>query len=244
MFGIGRLGDLGVNGTLLSFSPLSLFAAGETGGWYDPSDISTLFQDTAATTPVTANNDPVGRINDKSGNGNHLLQATAGKRPLYKVSGSFSWVQLDGTDDFMQKAFTLNQPNMRVTGIRMLGWTNGRYIFDGGSDNASVLFQTGSTPNIEMYSGAFGPASTDAAVNADVTVTETFNGASSKLSINGGTDATGDAGTQAAAGFALGTATAGTCSNYRFYGGVAIGRILTASELASMHTYLTAKMGG
>ena len=48
------------------FSPASLFAAGEPGAWYDPSDFSTLFQDSAGTTPVTAVAQPVGLMLDKS----------------------------------------------------------------------------------------------------------------------------------------------------------------------------------
>lgn len=44
----------------------SLFAAGEQGVWYDPSDMSTMFQDAAGTTPVTAMEQPVGLILDKS----------------------------------------------------------------------------------------------------------------------------------------------------------------------------------
>jgi hypothetical protein len=38
----------------------SLFANGEEGWWYDPSDFATLFQDSAGTTPVTAVEQPVG----------------------------------------------------------------------------------------------------------------------------------------------------------------------------------------
>jgi hypothetical protein len=49
-----------------SFSPLSLFAAGEPGAWYDPSDMSTLFQDAAGTQPVTAVEQAVGLMLDKS----------------------------------------------------------------------------------------------------------------------------------------------------------------------------------
>jgi len=48
------------------FSPASLFVNGEQGFWYDPSDLSTLFQDSAGTTPVTAVEQPVGLILDKS----------------------------------------------------------------------------------------------------------------------------------------------------------------------------------
>jgi hypothetical protein len=49
------------------FSPASLFAAGEQGAWYDPSDFSTMFQDSVGTTPVTAVEQPVGLILDKRG---------------------------------------------------------------------------------------------------------------------------------------------------------------------------------
>jgi hypothetical protein len=47
--------------------PTVLFAAGEQGVWYDPSDMSTLFQDVAGTTPVTAVEQPVGLMLDKRG---------------------------------------------------------------------------------------------------------------------------------------------------------------------------------
>jgi hypothetical protein len=49
-----------------TFSPARLFAAGEQGAWYDPSDLNTLFQDQAGTTPVTAVEQPVSLMLDKS----------------------------------------------------------------------------------------------------------------------------------------------------------------------------------
>ena len=49
-----------------AFTPASLFAAGEGGFWLDPSDFSTMFQDSAGTTPVTATGQTVGLILDKS----------------------------------------------------------------------------------------------------------------------------------------------------------------------------------
>ena len=48
------------------FSPASLFAGGIAGAWYGPSDLSTLFQDSAGTTPVTTTGQPVGLMLDKS----------------------------------------------------------------------------------------------------------------------------------------------------------------------------------
>lgn len=49
---------------------------------FDPSDISTLYQDAAGTTPVTAVEQPVGKILDKSGNGNHATQSVTASRPV------------------------------------------------------------------------------------------------------------------------------------------------------------------
>lgn len=48
------------------FMPTDLFASAEKGVWYDPADFSTLFQDGAGTTPVTAVGQPVGLMLDKS----------------------------------------------------------------------------------------------------------------------------------------------------------------------------------
>ena len=78
---VGRLGQPSRLARAL-FSPSSLFANGEQGAWYDPSDLSSLSQDAAGTVPVTAAEQPVGRILDKSGRGNHASQSTDIKRPI------------------------------------------------------------------------------------------------------------------------------------------------------------------
>jgi len=46
-------------------TPASLFASGENGVLDDPSDLSTRFQDSAGTTPVTSDSDPVGLALEK-----------------------------------------------------------------------------------------------------------------------------------------------------------------------------------
>jgi hypothetical protein len=52
------------------FNPLSWFAKGEQGAWYDPSDLTTLFQDSTGVTPMaavgTVADQPVGLMLDKS----------------------------------------------------------------------------------------------------------------------------------------------------------------------------------
>ena len=71
----------------------ALFESGEEGAWYDPSDMSTMYQDAAGTTPVTASGQPVGLILDKSKGG---LSATE-----LVTNGSFDnaagWTETSGT---------------------------------------------------------------------------------------------------------------------------------------------------
>jgi lysophospholipase L1-like esterase len=70
--------------------------------WLDPNDLSTLFQDAAGTTPVTAAGQPVGLIRDKSGNGKHASQATDTKRPILQLDeyGCY-YLQFDGINDLL-----------------------------------------------------------------------------------------------------------------------------------------------
>jgi hypothetical protein len=84
------------------FSPASLFSSGEAGAWYDPSDLSTLFEEDG-TTPASVDG-PVGKILDKSGNGNHLLQTTETKCPTLKLAGGLYYLEFDGVDDGLRSA--------------------------------------------------------------------------------------------------------------------------------------------
>ena len=60
------LGAIYISELATSFSPIDLFQNNEQGAWYDPSDLTTMFQDSAGTMPVTADGQPVGLILDKS----------------------------------------------------------------------------------------------------------------------------------------------------------------------------------
>ncbi|SIO11886.1 hypothetical protein [Vannielia litorea] len=72
--------------------------------WYDPSDLSTLFQDAAGTLPVTSAGDPVGLMQDKSGNGRHMSQASAVARPLYQTDGTLHWLAFNGSNASLSAA--------------------------------------------------------------------------------------------------------------------------------------------
>lgn len=110
--------------------PLYLFAAGESGAWFDPSDIATLFQDDAGTIPVTAADQPVGLMLDKSGNGNNATQVSPALRPFLRFVGGLLYLEFNGVDSFM------------VTSVIDLSATNQLTVFAGvskDSDTATAL---------------------------------------------------------------------------------------------------------
>lgn len=134
-------GKLSEYGKLGAWSPLSLFAASEVGAWYDPSDLTTMFQDSAGTTPVTADGQPVGKILDKSGRGNHATQATAASRPLYKTDGTYHWLQFDGVDDSLITAnidFTSTTKMSVFAGLRKASDAAAGQYFETSTDAAAA----------------------------------------------------------------------------------------------------------
>ena len=93
------------NGRTMAQRIKALFAQSEQGAWYGPSDWSTLFQGSAGTLPVTAVGQPVGRMLDKSGRGNHCSQSTAINRPILQQDGNGRYyLAFNGTNSWMQTA--------------------------------------------------------------------------------------------------------------------------------------------
>lgn len=93
-----------------AFDPAMLFAAGEDGFWLDPSDLSTLWLDTAGTQPATAPGQAVARVDDKSGNGRNATQATLSRRPVlarHPAGGRRN--RLAYTEDLTQSAWSKDQ---------------------------------------------------------------------------------------------------------------------------------------
>ena len=64
--------------------------------WYNIYDLSKMWTTSDKTTLVSADNDPVGYIEDSSGNGHDIQQTTAGNRPIFKTSGGLNWLEFNG----------------------------------------------------------------------------------------------------------------------------------------------------
>lgn len=221
------------------FSPASLTPT----AYYDPNDLATVWQDSARTTPGAVNS-PVGALDDKSGNGNHLLQATAGKRPILRLSGGFYHLEYDGVDDYLDSTFTLNQTHTRITAFRMVAWSGGGRIMDGSAGNGAGLLMNGASPNIQMYAGAFGPATSALAVGTFGVVTERFSGATSRIAVNNGAYNTADAGSIAAAGLTVAEyGDLGVPANVLFGRIILAARDLSDAEVTSSREWCAAGSG-
>lgn len=121
-----------------SWTPANLFAAGEVGAWYDPSDFNTMFQDSAGTTPVTAVEQPVGLIRDKSGRGNHASQATSTSRPVLRQENGLYYLEFDGTDDSLATSsidFSATDKMTVFAGVRKLSDAATNVIFEFSADS-------------------------------------------------------------------------------------------------------------
>lgn len=231
----------------MPISPADLFASSEAGSWYDPSDLSTLWQDSARTVPVTAHGDPVGAIDDKSGNGNHAIQASAGLRPLYQDDASGRYLLFDGVDDWLRNsAAELIQPWDRISAVRMVTHTSGDLIFgEGIAPSTGRLRQDSPSPTIDIYDGiAFAAANTDLATGVNGVVTERRDGANSRLAINNNAYTTGDSGTTGVNGLTIAASrTGGGNGHIRFYGMVMRAGTLTEIEIADIRGWYGDKAG-
>jgi len=80
-------------------TPADLFKPGDKGAWYDGSDLTTMFQDSAGTIPVTGSGQPIGRWNNKIAGqeaGFNLTQSFSANRPTTTLSNGKLVVNYDG----------------------------------------------------------------------------------------------------------------------------------------------------
>lgn len=128
-----------------AYTPIGLFANGEQGAWYDPSDTTTLFQDSAGTIPVTASGQPVGLMLDKSGRGHHATQPTAGSRPIYRRGDSRGVVNL------LLNTEALATQSRTVTAVgHTLSFTGTGSITLSGASTAGPLVGTGVNDRVSL----------------------------------------------------------------------------------------------
>lgn len=145
------LGQRGGGGSA-AFTPVSLFAGGENGVFLDASDATTIFTDTAGTTPATTGQN-VARMNDLSGNGNDLTQSTVADRPLVVAPSGAVGLQFDGSTDTLVSAANLDLSGTNAVTVCIVvtqnSTTAGWPINHNSLNDGSFSIRTGT--NVEYY---------------------------------------------------------------------------------------------
>lgn len=244
-------GGAGVSNTV-SFTMAMDYTVFSASEWLDWSSLATLFQDSARTTPVASDGDPIGAASDKSGASRHVIQATSSKRFTWKaaIQNGLGVGRSDGSDDFLQYGGgAVGAQPIRlffVANVRTSGAL--RVFLDGGPGNDQIYLSdwfTGAN-KVEMFGGS-------TFVNyAEVTgafhlYEFFFSGASSAALLDGASVATGNPGSN---GFASGL-TIGTASPGNFAAAIDAGELvifagaaataLTAGNLTAFRAALKAK---
>jgi hypothetical protein len=171
---------------------------GTVTGWWDASDLATLWADTAGTSPAT-DTGLVARVDDKSGNGHNLTQATSGNRPTAQFGNQNgnAILRFDGSNDQLKSGFSpVSQPLTFAWVLKQVSWISADRIHDGTTTDRCVLAQFNfGSPNLCLYAGTgFVCDNASASLGSWFVVTAIFNGSSSKLAVNDGTPGTGNPG--------------------------------------------------
>lgn len=211
-------------------------------GWYDFSDLATLFTDAARTTPVTADGQAILGVTDKSGAGNHLSEATNG--PTYKIGQHprQSIARFDGSNDSLTSATpALTQPTTILIAARWTADTpaaNDEFI-DGFAGVRQIIFVDSATSRLAYYAGAVQVSGTVLTTGWYNQLTGQFNGAASELRLNGASISTANPGTDGLTGVRFGTD--GGSFFQTDHGEILVYNGVTATDLASLESYLYAK---
>ena len=252
------------------WTPLQLFLAGVQGVWFDPSDVSTLFQDAAGTIPVTVDGDPDGLIVDSSGNGNGASQSVSSARPTYKTDGTLRWIQPEGVDDRLNLGRALDHEEFTLVTSYRAGADNQR-LFDnrgtGGPGNVKgwqfksrndtgdiVTFDDGAGNAVQWSGGD--PGIISPGLDEDVVITIAYQSGQAIYRINGvdqGAPSIITGGGLAAMGsivtgiggllFTARNAIATQSFDGRFYGGVLVNKYLGTSEIEKTESYFASLAG-
>lgn len=226
------------------FSPADLSPA----AWWDASDLGTLWQDTAATSAVTADGQLVALATDKSGHGRAISQATSTARPAYHTDGSKRWLAFDGVDDALALAASYTTPDGNwcvayasrkavadsfhsvVTGLAAGNWIGDRVL-----DTSQPDMQANNSSTI---SGGFSLAS---ALDDHVVVVNTSSGTSTFY--QNGVQGASASGVTTLSSMGLSFGLSQFQYGGRIYQLVIIPRALTSGEIADLTTWLKGKAG-
>lgn len=168
-----------------------------------------FYQDTARTIRATQTGHAVASWADgKTSRGRHATQSTSAKRPtlVLDAQNGRPALRFDGVDDYLATAsYTRSSPLSLFLVLRQQSWGNSRSICDSLSNYyAYLLKQHATTPGKLVACSLAALPDLPLAVDCWSIVSIIFDGASSRIRVNGGTALTGDTGGEVGNGMVLG----------------------------------------
>jgi hypothetical protein len=216
------------------------------GGWWDVSDLSTMFQDTAGTVAAVVNS-AVARINDKSAVVAHLTQATLDARPILRTDGTYYWLEFDGSNDYIEGPSAAFSISSLIAAYRKTNSGNYHGLFTNKLDQttnvdfALTTMQSGTAFDLTQNAGSSLADSAHCWVNRVQTDAFSLN-VNLVISIDG----TGFPATrQFPHGIYIGQDrnNPGRYFQGRWYGAIVANTILTATQRNSTEDYVAGKCG-
>lgn len=221
-----------------------------------------MFQDSAGTTPVTAVGQPVGKILDKSGKGNHLTQAVEANRPTLVVDTlGYYRLSYDGVNDLESATIDFSASDKLTIAATFKTAVASDYsvmsfgsvtteagTFDFGTYlGGAILYRSGAAPFGARATTSFGASTITTlatcnlggATQATENPTLRVDGAQFDLTDYGSGDTGG--GNFGEYTFKLGGGI--TQLDGYIYGAMCFDRILSESEIATVEAYLKNKSG-
>ena len=220
--------------------------------WYDAS-VGT-WQDSSMTTAADQDNDVVGGWEDQAASGDDVSQGTTASKPTLQLNelNDEAVLRFDGTDDFLQGAFTvgggLSQPVIVFFVGKLSGAINddvNYYFFDGDDSTNRILVYKNKSPTPDKLTAYAG-------ILADGTAPDnnwhifclSANGASSKLWIDGVVNLSANIGNNGVDGITIGARYSATeCINGDIAEIIIYGSNLSDADKNQIGQYLDDKYG-
>jgi hypothetical protein len=217
--------------------------------WLDASDLTTVFQDSAFTTPVTATGQSVGGWRDKSGNLRTYTQGTAGNRGVYTSGPSATFntspMHLVSTN---MPANNNNNDIFVVTKPLSLAQSSGwKTLFRGQNTDHQILIESGTTRLGTYHNNTGGfkqfgsltlDGSTRVMLEVIISSTNTYTASLSGGAFTAATSAGTADNLYSLGNYQLGTQPWGEINEILIYNGA-----VSASDRATIQSYLRQKWG-
>ena len=227
------------------FSPDSLFAGGEAGGYFDLLDLSRLFQDTAGTTPVTTSGQTVGNL-AFNGGGIVGVAPNDGARPTYVANAGYPYLDFSSSQLVTGNVdFSGVDEVTIILGLRKADNTTAIIVESGGNSNTEdgsfgllnaasdlITFRSrgSSTSNASASGGETSPYTGVLTAQGDISTDTALNSINRTTPISSASDQ--GSGNYRNTPLYIGARSGNSLNvTMRLYSMIVIGRLLSASEI-------------